>query len=393
MLRIRLARPSAAQTKTLLYYLFVVGAPSSIFLWHLKSQTAGLSAAETALRSSAKLSNIRSNPLNLPYKLLDNGLYHSGLNHIFAMRLGSALVGMALVAAFFYVLKGWFGKPIALLTVLLVALTPLYLLSSRTATGNIMLASSIFILAAYYHYNRGPSGKLSLSLLLLSLISCLYVPGLVWLLLIAAIFWLSKIKEFAANLDGRQKIWASAGTLLMLVPLLYGFVTHPSLIRAWLLLPAKFPGALTALGNFGWGIASMLVRLRASSDLSVGRLPLLNAVQIGLLAFGVYVMWSRLRGTFYWMLASVALVLILFSLSDSFEVLLMAVPYIAFLSGMGLRYLFVEWRKVFPKNPLAKAFAIILMSAVVGMHIFFGIRYSLLAWPATPAVRQAYVLK
>jgi succinate dehydrogenase/fumarate reductase cytochrome b subunit len=60
---------------------------------------------------------------------------------------------------------------------------------------------------------------------------------------------------------------------------------------------------------------------------------------------------------------------------------------------MGLRYLFIEWRRVFPRNPMAKYFAIALMFGLILIHVFFGIRYSLLAWPSSADTRQTYMLK
>src|SRR5665213_145193 len=170
----RLAWPSAARAKTLMYYLLVVGAPSSIFLWHLRSQTIGLGPAESVMRSTAKLSSLKSDALNLPYKLLENGLYHSGLSHVLAMRLGSVIIGMLAVAAFFYVLRGWFGKPIALLTVLLFAVTPLYLLASRIADGTIMFVSPLFLLLAYYLWGHLKRKLLAYGIIVIAFCICLY---------------------------------------------------------------------------------------------------------------------------------------------------------------------------------------------------------------------------
>jgi uncharacterized membrane protein YoaK (UPF0700 family) len=107
----------------------------------------------------------------------------------------------------------------------------------------------------------------------------------------------------------------------------------------------------------------------------------------------MYILFSRLRKQFIWLSGGLVIVLILAALNDRYELLLMALPIIAFICGMGLRYLFVEWRQVFPKNPLAKSFAILLMFGIISIHILYGIRYSLLAWPTTPVVKQVYMLK
>jgi hypothetical protein len=393
MLKLGFAWPVRIRTKALLYYLAVIGTPCAFFLWRLGGQTPGLSAGEAILRSSAKLSNIIHAPINLPYKLVDNALYHSGLPHVVALRLGSVLFGLLFVTLFFYVLKGWFGKPIALLTALLFALTPLYLLSSRTATANIMQTSTILILAAYYYFWHSQNMRLALAAIIVGLVVCLYAPGLVWLLVLGAIFLRDKFSAVIRNLERRNKVTVCLIILAALAPLLYGFILHHYLIKDWLLIPHSLPSIADCLKNLVWGLSSLFLASGHVSDLSVGRLPVLDAAQIGLLIFGAYVVYARLRIIFYWISSSVLLILILFGLNGRYELLLAALPFLAFLSGMGLRYLYIEWRKVFPRNPLAKAFAIIFMRAVVGMHTFYGIRYSLIAWPATPNVRQVYVLK
>lgn len=375
-----------------LSYLTAFVAAIVIFLWHIGSQTIGLGPDETKARAAAKLSNIWINPLNAPYKLVQNALYHSGLGHILALRLTSALIAMVIAAAFFYVFRAWFGKPIALLGTLLFAVTPLYLISARLATPDIMFSASVLLMAAYHKASLARSKSASVYILL-ALVVCLYTPGLIWLLLAAAIYWRQRIYDMFNDLSLPQRTGLLLALLILLSPLARAFIVEPDLVRHWLLWPASMPAPKVFVKNLAWGVSALFFRSPLNSQHNLSGIPLLDALQIGLVIFGAYVIFSRLRGVFFWLLATGALVLIVNAFNFDYTHLLILLPLLAFLSTMGLRYLFLEWRKVFPRNPLAQTFAIMLMALVVAMHLFYGVRFSLLAWPAAPRIHSSYVLK
>jgi hypothetical protein len=71
----------------------------------------------------------------------------------------------------------------------------------------------------------------------------------------------------------------------------------------------------------------------------------------------------------------------------------LCLPALAILSAAGLRYLYIEWRSIFPRNPLPLSFALVIISLLVGLQVAYGLRYSLVAWPHLAATKQLYVLK
>jgi len=385
--------PSINFWRTSFFYLFTIGVPFAIFSWHLGSQTVGLSTAEVSARTGAKLINIFHNPLFAPYKILENILFRLSGGHIFALRLTSVIFSLAILVMFFYVLKIWFGKSIALLTVLLLALTPIYLVASRTATPIITYTLPIAFLFAYQMLKRNEENRFYWALLVVILALSFYIPGLIWIYLISSLFWGRNL--FGIIKDNTLALNLGLGALfvILLSPLIYSFVINSDLLKSWLLIPGSWPQPQAFARDLAWTFSDLFIRLRAVDSLSVGRLALLNAVQIGLFIFGTYVMWVRLRKQFFWLNSCLLIIIILSALNHRLAILMMALPMIAFICGMGLRYLFVEWRQVFPKNPLAKGFAIFMMFGIISIHILYGIRYSLLAWPTTTEVRQSYVLK
>jgi hypothetical protein len=79
--------------------------------------------------------------------------------------------------------------------------------------------------------------------------------------------------------------------------------------------------------------------------------------------------------------------------SSSTLLLIIALPGLAILDAAGLRYLYTRWFIVFPINPLARAFAVCLVSLLVLSHVAYGVRYALLAWPHNVETRKVYVVK
>ena len=59
----------------------------------------------------------------------------------------------------------------------------------------------------------------------------------------------------------------------------------------------------------------------------------------------------------------------------------------------GLRYLYMEWKSVFPLNPIPKYMAIVLIASLALLHVSYGLRYSLSAWPNTTETRATFMLK
>jgi hypothetical protein len=382
-----------SKLRALAFYVLVIGLPFSVFAWRLSSQTSGFGPAEAATRTIAKFSNIRSDTLFLPYKLLENIMFHISHGAHYGLRLTSVIFGLVFVFAFFNLLKNWFGRPIALLATLLMALTPLYLLASRTATADISYCASILILYGYSLAKKHPGDIKFLLPLTLSLAVCLYTPGLVWVLLLTLLVWPGKIQGFIKEIPKKSLLLVGLLCLILMVPLIINFIQNPALIKQWLLIPVSFTSAMASLKSIAWMVIGLFIRLRDYSNTNLGRLPILNAVQIGLLVFGFYIMLVRLTRQLIWLSGAVIISIILAGLNNNPNLILISLPAISFMCGMGLRYLFVEWRSVFPRNPLAKSFAIGLMSAIVLIHIIYGIRYSLIAWPASESVKQSYVLK
>ena len=128
-------------------------------------------------------------------------------------------------------------------------------------------------------------------------------------------------------------------------------------------------------------------------DLQIGRLAVLNLAEIALAVFGVYAFWSRARSKVAGLSLLVALSVLGAGLSGQLSLLLFSFIAVGLFMAAGLRYLLIEWQGVFPYNPLARGLALVLICLVSVANIYFGVRFSLVAWPHTLATKQVYMLK
>jgi len=363
--------------------------------YHLGSSPSGLSPQEAAARASAALHAIANMPINAPFKIVQNGLIHIDPQSHFLLRFASVIFTSIFLGCFFYLLKGWFGKSIALLTTIILAFTPYFILAARSAGGEIMFFAPVAVLASYLVATKNISERPPFFLFFFCTILSLYVPGMLWLLLLGAILRFSRIKEILVEVEFSvvQYFLLLLVALIIWAPLFYGIYQHPGQVKLLLLIPAHFTTMTASLQSWLWMLSATFFHAHTHYNLIVDKLPLLNAAEVGLLVFGCYIMWSRLKLELFGILVLTLLITALAGLNNNYAMLGLALPFLAIVVGMGLRYLYIEWRYVFPLNPIAKGFAITLMSALVLMHVIFGIRYSLMAWPNTVATTHTYVVK
>ncbi len=365
-----------------------------IFFWHLGSSPANLSPAEAATRATSNITSIYHNPLNAPWRLAQAGLLQIKFNSHFLARLPSAIFGIMFMVLFYWLIKGWFGRPIGFLSTALLVTTPFFILLARNGTPKIMYLMPIAIIASCLYVEKSEGSKLAWLAFTICIAASLYIPGMIYLLLLGLLVRRLKLLD---NTDEIDSILFFAGLcllfLILATPLVWACVQDPKLVKQLMLIPSKFGTAVASLKDFAWMLLALGVKTRQHQNLTINRLPIFNIAQVGLAFIGSYVMWERLRTKFLWLVLIVLMVCAAASLNNSFYLLAIALPFIAILVGLGLRYLYVEWVHVFPLNPIPRYFAITLMGALVLMHIIYGVRFGLVAWPHSVAVQQLYVIK
>lgn len=374
-------------------YLFLALLAFALYFWQLGSLTKGLSPAESAAASaSTSLNTIVDNPTNGPHKFLQYLIVQLFGQGVLQIRLSSAIFGLLFLFCFYLLVKGWFGKMIGLFAVIFLAATPWFMLLARHATPEVLLFSPIAILAAYYWLIKSKSQAAWLGLLVAGSLG-LYVPGGLFLVLAGLIFGRSTLIQSMSGFAPWQKILGALLVLVFLAPLFYGSFQNPSSLKPLLLLPVSWPSPLVGLKTAAWDVLALIWRTPVHIDQIIGRLPILTGAQVALAVFGSFALFRLARDKLYLLLGLSIFGLLAAAFNRNLLFLSYVLPAVAVAVAAGLRYLYMEWRSIFPKNPIPKYLAVVLIASLVGMHIAYGLRYSLLAWPNTSATRSTYVLK
>ena len=378
----------------LAYGLALLGLLAGLLI-HLGTSPAGLSPDEFSSRgASASLGAIAKNPVNAPHKLVMLLFNSLGFHGNFSLRLSSVVFGVAFAVSFYFIARSWFGKTVGFFGAVLFISTPLILISARQASSYILLLAPVSMMALYNWLMKTADNKTAAWFALLAFsAAALYVPGMAWLLAGGALICFRHLKAVADGLGKRELALGFIAPVLILIPLIVASARDPSVTRALVLFPAHWPPLISFLKNIGWMVLAIFAKSPYHDNLIVGQEPLLDVIQSALLLLGIYAMLSAARRKALAMLAGVGVVILLSAVNDNLKILLLGLPAIGLLAAAGFRYLYIEWRGVFPRNPIPKSLAIALMSVLVVIHVIYGLSYSLAAWPHTLATHSLYMLK
>src|SRR5581483_1542377 len=171
--------------------------------------------------------------------------------------------------------------------------------------------------------------------------------------------------------------------LAIIAPLGVALAGNWRLIKPLALVPGHFTTVISELKSIGWMAAAWFVQSPNHSPLIIARLPLLNIVQDVLLIFGAYALWKAAKPKAGVLLAAMGLATLAAGLNDNIALLLLGLPAAGLLMATGLRYLDVEWLGGFPRRWAAKYLDFMLIAALGGVQVLYGVRYAIGAWQST----------
>lgn len=361
--------------------------------WNLASITNGLSPAEVASRAAShNLNGLLSNCINAPYKLLQHGLLMIQDSRWF-LRLGSAVIGAIIAAAFYKLLRSMFGRIIGLFGAIFLVSLPLYAIAARQGTPTILLFWPAVLMYAAYRFEKSDEGILYWLLLSITAGIAFYTPGLIWWLIGAALLTYRKMSARISTLGTPAIVTGVAVFCLLIIPIVASCSLHPNLIKPLLALPASWPSPVAVLKDIGFMAATLFAKSHYTDSLILGHFPLLNITLVALVVFGGYALYTAARSKAFALFLAVLLSVVIAGINADLHYLALGLPALLIVATAGLRYLYIEWRSIFPRNPVPKTFALILIGLVAFGQIYFSANYILQAWPHAKQTHQRYVLK
>lgn len=379
--------PDWYQMILLMVGLFFVG----LLLWfQLGTLTPGLSETETTQSHAiTSLQDIWTDPLNFPYKILQFG-FNKLDTPVPAVRVASTLVGLIVAGSFFYVLRSWYSRRVAVLGALLFVSSAWFLHTARLGTEGIMYALPITIVAATIWLQRTRGKTLAVVAGMLLAVILLYSPGMIWLIVPLALWQFSSITRFLMTLH------PAAISLLVLMgfaaiaPLALAFYQEPALLRVYLGAPETLPAPLEFMKNLANVPIMVLFRGPDAPEAWLGRLPLLTWFSITMLIIGCYGFWRKRRLDRVKFVAYILVVGAILTAAGGAVTVSILLPFIYLLAASGIAFMLQQWFTVFPKNPVARTFGPTLMTVAILMASYYNINQYFIAWPNTPETKAAF---
>jgi hypothetical protein len=395
MLRVRLGPLSRISGRRLLVICLLFGLVYFIFLWHLSNLTPGLNLNESAVQVKTwTFQEALSDPTNAPFKLLQSLFVRVSPNSIAALRLISVVMAALFSFCFYKLAVGWFGKAIGLYGTFIFVTLPLFVISARQATGEIMFFMPIVLLWLFWLIVKKNQNTSWLWLILVAAGGLsLYTPGMLWWLVGAYFISRQQLSEATSEVSIKTSILGLFILMISVLPLVASIVQHPNNVKVILALPQQLAMPVDIGKHIGWMGLSLFAKTGSDNLLAIGRLPVLNILILALMVFGGYALRKVDLAKTIGLALSILLGVLLAGINNNLAFLALGLPAAAILATAGLRYLYIEWRTIFPRNPLAKNFALTLLALVTLTQVYYGLHYSLVAWPNSQAVKHAYVLK
>ena len=380
-------------SRTLLGVLSIVLLASCIGFWNIATP-AGFSPSEKqAVTASSTTRAIIENPLYAPHKIPQYIAQKVGLDGQIAMRGISVLYGIMAIAAFYLVARQLFGSFVGYIAALGLLSTPLFLLAMRHASAEILYAAAPIIVFAIGLWSlKTRQRTLALYAVVVALALSLYVPGMIWCIALGYGLLLVNPPWVRAKVSNLTVYSAVAVFVVLISPLLFGLYQNPELIKKLLLLPELF-NVSAIVTQTAQSASGLVWRTNDALPLRIGHMPILSIIIAPLCLIGAYaaVRQWRWRSAFY--LGLPLLGIGFAGLSGNPLVILYALAALLLLFGNGLFHLLKHWYDVFPRNSLAGYFAVGVILITISVQLLFGIRSSIIAWPATPSVTSTYVLQ
>lgn len=376
----------------LLYGGLFAGLGSLLYI-RLGSLLPGYSPNEVAtFQASSSFEQIFNSPFNAPFTLLTHGLTYLSTHSFLLTRLTATVFGLITLVAFCWLLSHWYGNRTAVFGTILFGTSAWFLHTARMGTPDVMLFS-ILTLVACGVWLKQTDNSTALLLCFAAASALLYVPGMIWLLLMGVVWFYKTIDRMF-----KKHLWiVSLGGFMILSaigPIAWAIYRSPELWKTYTGLPAEgWPQMMQILHRLYEIPLNFFVRFQDASPASwLGQLAILDVFGIAMVFLGGYVCLK------HWRLGRVRIIgvvtlsgLLLASLGGSVSVSVM-VPFVYMIAAIGLGFLLERWYRVFPRNPIAQGLGIGLVSLAVIAASSYYLRHYFVAWPLNQQTRTVYVV-
>lgn len=379
--------------RTAVYVLAGIAAAAIALGYKLTILAPALAPGEQrSVAASAHLHTIAADPTNLPLKLLLWAALRLPLNELLTARLAAVAMALLALGLFVYVLHRWYGPRSTVFGFFLLLGSAWFLHAGRFAGTNIEYILAILLLiAAHIVLGDHSDSRLVRYAWLAANVLLLFIPGMVWLVLLGAAL---QIRTLITALRQEAGTWDRAGwialALLGIGARGAALYYRPYTWTTWLGLPDHLVSWRALLARAGNTALTLVYQGPHDPQLWLGQLPVLDVFVCVMLAAGIVFYARHWRAQRTHLLAALLLLsFILVSVGGPVGVSVV-IPVVYLIVVAGIAYVLHAWLRVFPRNPFARLTGIGTVSVVIVLSCVYGARQYFIAWPHNPETIAVY---
>lgn len=369
-----------------------------LYTYRLGSLAPGVDTTEGAIydriaTKSVSLLSLVRDAFYLPHEIAHYILQFLPFHKAGSIRFASALVAIAACLSFYYIVKSWHSRRLALFATALFACSSWLLHIGRYGGSDILYVLPLLFLAAFvWQQNHRGSRTGWIAVGLLAAFS-LYIPGLLWVILPGVVWQRKRIAKMFRNGRVDAALISAVLALVLCIPLLLTIVWPQAgtTILHNVLLAFGLPQSLSLDSISTSATAAFKTLFWKGSDptLNVGALPLLDIFTIAMAVIGtwVYIRDYKLDRS-RWILSYLGVALLLAILGGVSVSILLPVVYL--LVAEGLAFMIITWLTVFPRNPVARGIGLGVVAAAIGIVASYHLISYFVAWPHTEATQASF---
>jgi hypothetical protein len=337
------------------------------------------------------------NPLNAPYFITLRFLryLHGGL---LTIRLASIIWALVATYILFLVVRRLHGKFIGLLGAILFAASAWVLHIGRFVGPDVLLLSAGLVILLLFLRKKPGEAKNTIThsyplwFLLVIVVGELYVPGVVWLIMLSAIIRPHVLRGAWVKASVLQRSLSLLIALILLAPFIRASLKQPKVfLLNWLGVDPKHAHLGHIIHQFVLVPNYLFWHGPQAPVIWLGHLPLIEITTAMFAIAGIYYYMRRFSQTNI-LLIIPAMAWILISLGGGTLLTLITAFIYVYATG-GIAYVLKLWQRVFPRNPIAKNVAITIIIAIVGLVTIYNTREYFIAWAYNDATKAAYQQK
>lgn len=364
---------------------------AALMLFRLSSLTNGLSEVEiSTLQSASSISSITEHMVNAPYKLAVYVTTHV-FDSAFGLRLTGSIVGGGAIVLFYLLNRKLFGTYVSVIVTAMFGSSSLLLHNARLATPNSMLLSLLAVIAVGFYLRFGKRKDIGWILTAATVGLSVYTPGMIIFLLGAGLWQFRHVRKSFEQLQTPIIIITSVVFGLLIAPFIISLVRDIEMWRAYVGLPMEFAPIDVMARYAGTAVVSIFVMSPNDPNYWLGRQPVLDIFSSAMLLYGAYHLIRQYRLDRLWTIGGIFLLAVLWiGASTNRWAILILLPFIYLVIGVGIQKFINVWLKVFPRNPIARTFGSALLCIAIALSLNFQIYRYFVAWPHADATKAVF---